>query len=129
MEINKEHFKDIVSLIFRQAGILYANTVNERKRLNAEEFRNKEVSFSPLFEIEMLSELISGYAYTVTKYGKIYQEPNTVIVELNNNDIFNNEYFLQWFLENENNYPNICSYVLMLDYLRIKLDVFVKSQS
>lgn len=125
MGIDKECFKNTVSLVFRQVDLIYTNTGDERKKLNAEDFCKEDTSFSPLFEIEMFSELISGYAYTLGKYGKIDKDANKIIDELNNSDIFNNECFLQWFLNNENKYPNICLYILMLDYLRIKLINFL----
>jgi hypothetical protein len=103
----------------------YQQIKDERQRLYEAEYQLEGKVFSAFFEIEIFFELVEGYANTITQHGRV-KERDTAIHELEHGNIFNNKAFSEWLSAHASEYPNILTYVALVNYLRIQIIEYLK---
>lgn len=112
-ELTKNHIIELLN----QLTIDYQNTKSERK-LICSEFSTSEDEFSLLEEIELLTTDLRGYASQI-KFKDYIENPQQTVEILQQMGLFEIPIIAKFYFHNSSSYPNIKSYLRMLDYLRL----------
>ena len=120
--------RSIISLNLQQLIRFYQQIKDERQRLYEAEYELEGNVFSAFFEIELFFELVEGYANTITQYSRV-KERDTALKELEHGNIFNNNAFSQWLSAHASEYPNILTYVALVNDLRMQIIDYLKPSS
>ena len=96
----------------------------QRRKLYDAELTIEGRQFSALFELEMLSDLVHGYAASAVKRGAL-KEPVASHKKLMESDPFSKPEFCAWMSSVGSEYPRVCVEIEMLDYLRRRLLEFI----
>lgn len=114
--------KGYIEQILNQLLIDYQNTQQERLKLSLWE-ENQE--FSILGIIEMLTDIIRGYAFQVINNNSL-EVTEAIINELEKLKVFEIPEFSQWYFSSEFNYPQSKKYIETLNYLRLLIIEYTK---
>ncbi len=120
-----EQLRSIISSNLQQLVGFYQQIKDERQRLYEAEYELEGKVFSAFFEIEMFFELVEGYANAISQYGCVKQR-NSAIKELEHGNIFNHNVFTEWLSIHASEYPNILTYVALVNYFRIQIIEYLK---
>jgi predicted S18 family serine protease len=121
-----EQLRNIISSNLQQLVCFYQQIKDERERLYQAEYELEGKVFSAFFEIEMFFELVEGYANAISQYGYVKQRDNA-IKELEHGNIFNNKAFIKWLsTQAASEYPNLLTYVALVNYFRIQIIKYLK---
>ena len=115
-----------ISQFLEQLTVNYQNTRLERKQI-AQNFAHSEAEFTPLEEIELLTVNIRGYASQIAASGSL-RNARQAIAELQKLSVFNNHLIVQLYSEARSHYPQMQSYICMLDYLRLLVLEYLQNQ-
>jgi hypothetical protein len=113
---NPEIIKSYITLLLEQLTIDYINTKQERKTIASLMFTSDE-EFTVLEEIELLTVDIRGYASQIQATGSVnnYQQ---AIERLHSMRVTDIPVIAEFYLEANDNYPQMKAYIRMLDYMR-----------
>jgi hypothetical protein len=120
-----EQLRNIISSNLQQLVGFYKQIKDERQRLYELEYELEGKVFSAFFEIEMFVELVEGYANAITQSGDVKQCASA-IKELEHGNIFNNNAFTEWLSAHASEYPNILTYLALVNYFRIQIIEYLK---
>ena len=109
--------KNYIINLLAQLTIDYQNTQSEQKKL-IEQFSPSEYEFTILEEIELLTTELRGYASQIKFRGYI-ENPQSVRQTLQQLRLFEMPIIAEFYFNNSSSYPQIKSYLRMLDYLRL----------
>lgn len=115
-----------IAQLLEQLTVNYQNTKLERKQI-AQNFPNSEAEFTPLEEIELLTVSIRGYASQIAASGSLRND-RQAIAELQKLSVFNNHLIIQLYSEVRSHYPQMQTYICMLDYLRLLVLEYLQNQ-
>ena len=115
-----------IAQLLEQLTVNYQNTKLERKQI-AQNFPNSEAEFTPLEEIELLTVSIRGYASQIAASGSLRND-RQAIAELQKLSVFNNHLIIQLYSEVRSHYPQMHTYIYMLDYLRLLVLEYLQNQ-
>ena len=115
-----------IAQLLEQLTVNYQNTKLERKQI-AQNFPNSEAEFTPLEEIELLTVSIRGYASQIATSGSLRND-RQAIAELQKLSVFNNHLIIQLYSEVRSHYPQMQTYIYMLDYLRLLVLEYLQNQ-
>lgn len=115
-----------IAQLLEQLTVNYQNTKLERKQI-AQNFPNSEAEFTPLEEIELLTVSIRGYASQIATSGSLRND-RQAIAELQKLSVFNNHLIIQLYSEVRSHYPQMQTYICMLDYLRLLVLEYLQNQ-
>ena len=115
-----------IAQLLEQLTVNYQNTKLERKQI-AQNFPNSEAEFTPLEEIELLTVSIRGYASQIAASGSLRND-RQAIAELQKLSVFNNHLIIQLYSEVRSHYPQMQTYIYMLDYLRLLVLEYLQNQ-
>ena len=115
-----------IAQLLEQLTVNYQNTKLERKQI-AQNFPNSEAEFTPLEEIELLTVSIRGYASQIATSGSLRND-RQAIAELQKLSVFNNHLIIQLYSEVRSHYPQMQTYICMLDYLRLLVLEYLRNQ-
>jgi hypothetical protein len=101
--------------LLNQLLTIYKNTEYERKQLIQWE---EEQEFTILGIIELFTTEIRGYAFQITS-NKLAKNKLEIIRDLQKLNLFNIDYFNQWYFFSEYDYPNLKIYIEKLNYIRL----------
>lgn len=118
--------QNYIAQLLEQLTLNYQNTKLERKQI-AQNFSNSEAEFTPLEEIELLTVSIRGYASQIAASGSLRND-RQAIAELQKLSVFNNHLIVQLYSEARSHYPQMQSYICMLDYLRLLVLEYLQNQ-
>jgi hypothetical protein len=118
--------RNYIAQLLEQLTVNYQNTNLERKQI-AQNFSNSEEEFTPLEEIELLTVSIRGYACQIAASGSLRNDQQA-IAELQRLSVFNNHLIVQLYSESRSHYPQMQSYICMLDYLRLLVLEYLQMQ-
>ena len=118
--------RNYIAQLLEQLTVNYQNTKLERKQI-AQNFSNSEEEFTPLEEIELLTVSIRGYASQIATSGSLRND-RQAISELQKLSVFNNHLIVQLYSEARSHYPQMQSYICMLDYLRLLVLEYSQNQ-
>ncbi|MBD2175521.1 hypothetical protein H6F42_01145 [Pseudanabaena sp. FACHB-1998] len=118
--------RNYIAQLLEQLNVNYQNTKPERKQI-AQNFPHSEAEFTPLEEIELLTVSIRGYASQIAASGSLKND-RQAIVELQKLSVFNNHLIVQLYSEARSHYPQMQSYICMLDYLRLLVLEYLQNQ-
>lgn len=116
--------KEHICLLSVQLDEMYQKMKAERNALARWE---EEEDFSILGVIELFSTDIQGYAEQILlNTSNILLDSNSInhLQELN---VFNIDYFIQWYFQNLEIYPQFQKYVEQLDHLRLLIIDYLRS--
>jgi hypothetical protein len=119
--------RNYIAQILEQLTVNYQNTKLERKQI-AQNSPHSEAEFTTLEEIELLTVSIRGYASQVAASGSLRNDRNA-IAELQKLSVFNNHLIVQLYSEARSHYPQMQSYICMLDYLRLLVLEYLQMQT
>ncbi|KHD08657.2 hypothetical protein PN36_10440 [Candidatus Thiomargarita nelsonii] len=122
-----EQLRNIISSNLQQLVCFYQQIKDERQRLYEAEYELEGNVFSAFFEIEMFFELVEGYANAISQYGSVKQS-DSAIKELEHGNIFNNNVFTEWLSAHASEYPNILTYVALVNNFRIQIIEYLKQK-
>jgi hypothetical protein len=108
----------------QQINTLHQASREERLKLAAWE---DDRPFSLLGELEILASTIQGYAGQFTSQQLNY--PTAAIVDLQQRNPFAIPELADWYSSDGENYPNLCRYLELLDYLRLSLLTTMQSNN
>jgi len=117
--------QNYIAQLLEQLTVNYQNTKLERKQI-AQSLSNSEAEFTPLEEIELLTVSIRGYASQIAASGSLRND-RQAIAELQKLSVFNN-HLIQLYSEARSHYPQMQSYICMLDYLRLLVLEYLQNQ-
>jgi hypothetical protein len=80
----------------------------------------EDQDFSILGELELLTSHIQGYAGRIAN-GQIFESPYLEVARLQKLQAFTVPCVSEWYLTEEDQYPQICAYLETLDHLRLLL--------
>ncbi|MEE3718540.1 hypothetical protein V2H45_17510 [Tumidithrix elongata RA019] len=120
-------YQDYISQLLEQLSINYQNTKLERQLIFKKDFSNYDEDFMPLEELELLTVNIRGYACQIEDKGTV-NNYKQAIAELKTLSVFNNHTIVQLYNEARSHYPQIQSYISMLDYLRLLVLEYLQIQ-
>lgn len=115
-----------IAQLLEQLTVNYQNTKLERKQIT-QNFPHSEAEFTPLEEIELLTVSIRGYASQIATLGSLRND-RQAIAELQKLSVFNNHLIVQLYSEARSHYPQMQSYICMLDYLRLLVLEYLQNQ-
>jgi hypothetical protein len=116
--------KEHIRLLSAQLDEIYQEMKTERSALaNWEE----EQEFSILGVMELFSTEIQGYVEQVLLNTLSQSLDSNSVNHLRQLDVFNIEYFAQWYFHSLGIYPLTQQYVEQLDHLRLLLIEYLKS--
>ena len=115
-----------IAQLLEQLTVNYQNTKLERKQI-AQNFPNSEAEFTPLEEIELLTVSIRGYASQIATSGSLRND-RQAIAELQKLSVYNNHLIVQLYSEVRSHYPQMQTYIYMLDYLRLLVLEYLQNQ-
>jgi predicted DNA-binding ribbon-helix-helix protein len=118
--------QNYIAQLLEQLTVNYQNTKLERKQI-AQNFTQSEAEFTPLEEIELLTVSIRGYASQIAASGSLRNDLQA-ISELQKLSVFNNHLIVQLYGEARSHYPQMQSYICMLDYLRLLVLEYLQNQ-
>ncbi|MBW4665983.1 MAG: hypothetical protein KME60_00715 [Cyanomargarita calcarea GSE-NOS-MK-12-04C] len=118
--------KEHIRLLSAQLDEMYQRMKAERNVLARWE---EEEEFSILGVIELFSTEIQGYAEQVLLNTSNILLVSNSINHLQELNVFNIDYFGQWYFHNLEIYPQIQKYVEQLDHLRLLLIDYLRSSS
>ncbi|RKZ57386.1 MAG: hypothetical protein DRR08_19085, partial [Candidatus Parabeggiatoa sp. nov. 2] len=121
----QEPLRSIISINLQQLIRFYQQIKDELQRLYEAEYELEGNVFSAFFEIEMFFESVEGYANAISQHGSV-KERDSAIKELEHGNIFNNKVFTEWLSAHASEYPNILTYVALVNYLRIQILAYLK---
>jgi len=119
--------RSIISINLQQLVRFYQEIKDERQCLYEAEYELEGNVFSAFFEIEMFFESIEGYANSISRYGYVKEHDNA-IKKLEHCNIFNNIAFTKWLSSHASKYPNVLTYVALVNYLRIQIIDYLRQQ-
>lgn len=118
--------QNYIAQLLEQLTVNYQNTKPERKQI-AQNLANSEEEFTPLEEIELLTVSIRGYASQIATSGTLRND-RQAISELQKLSVFNNHLIVQLYSKARSHYPQMQSYICMLDYLRLLVLEYLQNQ-
>ncbi len=118
--------RNYIAQLLEQLTVNYQNTKLERKQI-AQNLPQSEAEFTPLEEIELLTVSIRGYASQIAASGTLRND-RQAIAELQKLSVFNNYLIVQLYSEARSLYPQMQSYICMLDYLRLLVLEYLQNQ-
>jgi hypothetical protein len=118
--------RNYIAQLLEQLTVNYQNTKLDRKQI-AQNFPHSESEFTPLEEIELLTVSIRGYANQIAASGSLRND-RQAISELQKLSVFNNHLIVQPYSEARSHYPQMQSYICMLDYLRLLVLEYLQNQ-
>jgi hypothetical protein len=83
--------------------------------------------FSILGELEILASTIQGYVGQFTNQQLNY--PTVAIADLQQRNPFAIPELAEWYSVDGENYPNLCRYLELLDYLRLSLLTIIQTNN
>lgn len=110
--------KERIRLLSMQLDEMYKQMKAERNKIAHWE---EEQEFSILGVIELFSTDIQGYAEQALLNTSDTPFGNNSVNHLRRLNVFNIDYFIQWYFHNLEMYPQTKKYVEQLDYLRLLL--------
>ena len=93
-------------------------SVDRRKLQDAECTLDGNV-FSASFQIQLFEEMIAGFVSRIVKYGSVFEPCPKDLREPAL--LFGDQRFRDWFNLLGTEYPKLCVYVELLDYMRLRL--------
>jgi hypothetical protein len=118
--------RNYIAQLLEQLNVNYQNTKLERKQI-AQNSPNSEAEFTSLEEIELLTVSIRGYASQIAALGTLRND-RQAIAELQKLSVFNNYLIVQLYSEARSHYPQMQSYICMLDYLRLLVLEYLQNE-
>ena len=118
--------QNYIAQLLEQLTVNYQNTKLERKQI-AQNFPHAEAEFTPLEEVELLTVSIRGYASQIVASGSLRND-RQAIAELQKLSVFKNHLIVQLYSEARSHYPQMQSYICMLDYLRLLVLEYLQNQ-
>ncbi|MEI6331966.1 MAG: hypothetical protein WCP16_22230 [Pseudanabaena sp. ELA645] len=118
--------QNYIAQLLEQLTANYQNTKLERNQI-AQNFPHSEAEFTPLEDIELLTVCIRGYASQIAASGSLKND-RQAIGELQKLSVFNNHLIVQLYSEARSHYPQMQSYICMLDYLRLLVLEYLQNQ-
>ncbi len=112
MNVTQNHIQYLTA----QINPLHQTSRDERLQLAQWE---DEESFSILGELEILASLLQGYAGQWIS--DRLEQPQTAIGDLHHRNPFEIPEIATWYFTHGKDYPKLCRYVELLDYLRLSL--------
>jgi hypothetical protein len=100
----------------QQVNPLHQASREDRIKLAAWE---DEQPFSILGELELLASQLQGYVGQLT--ADRLEQPAATIIDLQNRNPFAIAELANWYFANGADYPHLCRYLELLDYLRLSL--------
>ena len=118
--------KGYVSQLLEQLIVDYQNTKPERKGIT-ERYPSSEDEFSLLEELDLLTTSIRGYASQIKAQGTVknFQQALEDLKQLNALEI---PIVTRFFFENRSHYGQTKIYIQTLDYLRLLVLDYLRSQ-
>lgn len=113
---NPEVIKSYITLLLKQLTIDYINTKEEQKKIASLPLTSDE-EFTVLEEIELLTVDIRGYASQIQVAGSI-ENRQLAIERLHCMRVTDIPIIAQFYLEANDDYPQMKAYIRMLDYMR-----------
>jgi hypothetical protein len=108
----------------QQINTLHQASREERIKLAAWE---DDRPFSILGELEILASTIQGYVGQFTNQQLNY--PTAAIADLQQRNPFAIPELAEWYSVDGENYPNLCRYLELLDYLRLSLLTIIQTNN
>lgn len=112
-----ETVKTLIGVVLDQTFDIHRRAKQERASLYDSEYYNGEKEFSILGHVELWSDIVAGIGSSIMKRG-CPQHPSDTISRLEQSNIFSRREFNDWFFASNENYPEMRSYVQLVDYLR-----------
>jgi hypothetical protein len=119
--------RDCIVQLLAQLTVNYQNTKLERKQIS-QKYSSSEEDFDPLEEIEWLTVNIRGYACQIESTGNV-KSVQQAIGNLQRLSLFNHHVIVQLYSEARSIYPQMYSYICMLDYVRLSVLEYLQAVS
>jgi hypothetical protein len=116
-----------VTQLLKQLTVDYQTTSPERKLVSAK-YPGSDEEFSLLEELELLTVDICGYATQIGVAGSLSKNYDQAIAHLQNLRVFDRPIITQFYAEAQLQYPQIQSYIRLLDYLRLLVLEYLQMQ-
>ncbi|MCL1473693.1 hypothetical protein [Argonema antarcticum] len=118
--------RNYIEHLLKQLTVDYKNTKAERKKI-ASEFPASDEEFTFLEQIELVTVDIRGYASQIQARGWIENEQEAM-EKLQNMQFLDFSAVSQLYFAPDGEYEQIKAYIRMLDYLRLVMIEYVRSQ-
>ncbi len=121
--MDKEIHRELIGCLVKECLISMYNQENfvaEKDEVVRLDDNNTEEDLSIFFEVEVFSDTVAGVATTIEKFGT-HSDPKTAKKWLDEGNLLNDKRYSGWLIANLEKYPNYCTYILLIDYLRLKV--------